>query len=269
MIDALGFKGIWGRAQASAVIGKLQSLRQDLDRHLDTRFGGSPELRANLAENPGNTHEFVGAALLSDTIVLGFAMKPADILEARIKSRWPAAKDLPPTETLKYALDWHAIVSVSSSLASALKTAATTEPVLAYRGAITFGEFEIDRDGRFILGPGVDDAAQHAELAQGAFVWVTPKGLAAMERSDRLVKRDQPRPLIRYAVPMKGGLSLDTHVVSPFSSCQVVDELEQLHDALLKSFTGDSLDVAVKRQETEKFLKFAQERWKPPETSEQ
>ena len=52
-------------------------------------------------------------------------------------------------------------------------------PALAYRGCIAFGEFDMEEG--FVIGGAVDEAAEHMEKAEGAFIWCAPSALDWIE----------------------------------------------------------------------------------------
>jgi len=261
MIDALGFKGIWNRAPN--VLRKLEELAETTERLMDGHFGGKASFRRSLAENFGNMFDLVQASFLSDTVVYGVAMKQLHEVLTKVSeavSDFPVP--IPAPKERSPMLDSLVVVSSAVHVSETVLAAVRSEPVLAYRGAISFGEFEIARDGRFLVGPAVDDAAEHHELAQGAFVWITPRALNVLGAP----APRWPDVLVPYDVPLKGGAKLATYVVSPFAYCKTETECAEIESALLGSFSTDALDVALKRQETARFLTFARSRWtsEPP-----
>jgi hypothetical protein len=144
----------------------------------------------------------------------------------------------------------HAFFATAAVLAAALNV----EPHLTYRGCVTFGAFEIE--GPFLLGPAIDEAATYYEQANGAFVWLTPNAKAALERSEH--RRGQGLiPIACYPVPLKGGSTFATWVVSPFQGGDTCDKRRDTSDRLLATFDKDPrrpLDVQIKLQHTQAFL---------------
>jgi hypothetical protein len=86
--------------------------------------------------------------------------------------------------------------------------------------------------------------------AQGAFVWLTPE---ARRIASRQLDPTRVDVMARYRVPLKGAGDLDTLVASPFAERPPADA-EALVEKMLATFTGSSLDVEIKRQNTEAFL---------------
>lgn len=268
IIDALGFKGIWKRAGVSgeAVLAKMRALAEATDQALDADFPGDSGYRQTLSENPQNAYELVQCAFLSDTVVYAVANKSVQRLAemgwdpelmARIGPDWPPY------------FNARNIGAIAAYVASTLALSTRDDPVLAFRGAISFGDFEVDHEGRFIVGEAVDDAAEHHELAQGAFVWLAPRALEVFLAEDQSLGKRAGEPpsvwpehLIRYDVPLKGGLSFETYAVSPFGAAKSHDECDAVRDRILSSFKGGSLDVALKRQLTQRFLAAARDAWR-------
>jgi len=150
MIDALGFKGIWDGADPSVILRKMGALKQAAESDIKG---------VKLGHVRG-----AKVAFLSDTIVIGVA------------SGQPVGRGPGPNKRGNVRAIMQAAFQTASVLAAALEEA----PRLAYRGCLTFGEFEID--GPFVLGPAIDEAATHYECADGAFVWLTPKAKAIAGR---------------------------------------------------------------------------------------
>ena len=129
--------------------------------------------------------------------------------------------------------------------------AACLDPPLVYRGAVSAGAFVIDAE--FLLGPAVDEAASEEKRAEGALIWLTPSALSAFGKYPAQLGRREPRIEYNYRVPMKGGHTYRTHVVNPILS--IPEPREESIRSLLATFSrSQSVDVAIKRQNTEAFL---------------
>lgn len=273
IIDALGFKGIWKRAGVSGetVLAKMRALSEATDKALDADFFGDSSYRNALSVDPQNVYELVRCAFLSDTVVYAVANKsPQRLAELR---RDPVLGALAGLRWSPH-LDASNIAHIAGYVASTVSLSTRDDPVLAFRGAISFGNFEVGHEGRFIVGEAVDDAAEHHELAQGAFVWLAPRALEVFLAEDQSLGKRAGEPpsvwpehLIRYDVPLKGGLSFETYAVSPFGAAKNHDECDAVRDRILSSFRGDSLDVALKRQLTRRFLAAARDAWRPAPTT--
>lgn len=243
MLDALGYKGIWNRPEVKdapgRVIERMVRLRDEAKVQVARMLGRPlPELRAD----PTNAYDDFKMSFLSDTIAIGIWIKPtlyAD--DERMRDRFA--------------------VMFGAAFASAIMRSALTEaPRLAFRGALSVGDFEISEDGIFIAGPAVDDAAAMHERAQGAFVWVTPSAMAGANYDIPTVGFPGHR-LIRYPVPLKGGDTYDTFAVSPFASESLESDRRFQATLLLGSFVTEGrpppLDVAIKLQHTRAFIEVA------------
>lgn len=92
-------------------------------------------------------------------------------------------------------------------------------PHLAYRGAITSGQFLAD--GNFVIGPAIDEAVEAEKLARGPFVWLTPSAralLPATVDASYLQRRnagDGTFYLMPYDVPLTENRVVSTFVVPP------------------------------------------------------
>jgi hypothetical protein len=197
------------------------------------QVGGDPEL---LAKNPGNVLEFVRIAFLSDTVVIGVARKA---------SLAPHIADVPNIGAA-------CTVILAGMLGEILRQAVSQEPRFIYRGCIASGEFDMNQN--FVIGPAVDDAVESMDAAQGAFVWTLP--------STNLLLASFRGPiagLVEFDVPIKGGDTFRTRVVSPFDpNLQPKDRnpqgRERIAQAILNEFDRTSLGIEVKRQNTQRFL---------------
>jgi hypothetical protein len=227
MLDALGFKGIWKRHDQAKVIPKLQGLRTKVERF-------NEEIRAKVAafDEPEETGRVfktlaIHAKFLSDTIVLGVSC------------------DVPPTRNTNELL-----LEIGSYLTShALAFALQEPPALAFRGSIAVGEFLIDDN--FILGPAVDDAAAHMDLAEGAFVWMAPSARTAKRKSRG---GGDDRYFSAFRVPLKGGSSYHTHVIAPFAECETEAARRSVIRQLLATFVDGNMNIEIKKQHTAQFL---------------
>jgi hypothetical protein len=243
MLDALGYKGIWNRPEVKdtpgRVVERMVRLRDDATAQV-ARMLGRPlsELRAD----PQNAYDDFKISFLSDTVAIGVWVKPtlhAD--DERMRDRFA--------------------VMYGAAFASAVMRCALAEPPrLAFRGALSVGDFEMSNDCTFIAGPAVDDAAALHEQAQGAFVWIAPSAMPGAGYAVPTVEFSGHR-LIRYRVPLKGGDTYDTFAVSPFDAESPESERRFQAALLLGSFVTEGkptpLDVAIKLQNTSAFIEVA------------
>ena len=106
----------------------------------------------------------------------------------------------------------------------------------------------------FLIGPAIDEAVESMDAAQGALVWTMPSTnlLLSSIRS--------PIPgLVQFDVPLKGGDTFRTWVVSPFDPKPQPQDRnpqarEELAQTILNEFDRTSLGIELKRQNTQRFL---------------
>ena len=243
MLDALGYKGIWRRPEVKdapgRVVERMARLRDDATAEV-ARMLGRP--LAELRADPANAYDDFNISFLSDTVAIGVWVKSTPYAaDERMRDRFA--------------------VMFGAAFASAVMRCALTEPPrLAFRGALAVGDFEMSEDGIFIAGPAVDDAASLHEQAQGAFVWIAPSAMAGAGYDIPTVEFTGHR-LIRYAVPLKGGDSYNTYVVSPFAAGSAESERSTqalwLRGSFLTEDRPPPLDVAIKLQNTSHFIDLA------------
>jgi hypothetical protein len=195
---------------------------------LRSDFGGDVE---SALQSDANVLSSVAFSFLSDTIVLGIKAKPS----------------LDPFRTAPFSL-----IVAAGFVANVLREATASPPSLSYRGCISYGEFELS--DHFIVGPAVDEAAESMDLAQGAFVWLTPSALREATQPGVYIGPVGNVPLVPYGVPMKGGDTFNTFAVSPLDHRGTREEAIGMTRRILETFSG-GLDVAIKRQNTEQFLR--------------
>jgi hypothetical protein len=228
LIDALGFRGIWKRVREEDLLTKLRAVAKRT-----TEFASFSNEMPDPVGSPGLKGD-MHVSFLSDSIAMAVELgkEPAD------SNATPEAR----------AVGW-----VVLQLSGLLREAALTDPPLAYRGVVTFGEFTID--DRFILGPAVDEAARYEREAEGAFVWLDPVAKRILE-DDPHEKADPAFPESAHLhlthVPMKQGRTFETFAVLPFKSGS--RSKEQVIDRIVSTFDMSSLEVAIKRDNTRRFL---------------
>jgi len=217
LFDALGFKGIWRREDPRRVVDKLRGLKEHTEGDLDERFGGK-KYREGLHRSQTNALKQVRSVFLSDTIALttvhksaGWVSRTVGAAEARrrgITREEGRAGEAMVRRTVGLVVPFLTLDVTATAAGAVVAAALRTKPFLAFRGALSFGKFDIDSEGRFLVGPAIDDAAEHHELAQGAFLWLTPAALKALgpeflehfKKTD-FKKTDLVQSLISYAVP--------------------------------------------------------------------
>lgn len=215
LIDALGFRGIWGRHDPSDVLTIMKDMKGEIESKIAFQFKTQPDFNCQIA-------------FLSDTIAVSMTL--SESVEHRT-----AMSVIYLCDVLSWILNW---------------TLRSKVP-LAYRGAIAVGSYELS--SQFLIGPAVDEAAAAHEIAQGAFIWLTPNARDLVSQW----LRDQPENthLVKFNVPLKGGDTFETYTVSPLEQSWSAADADIITRALLGTFSGNSVDVAVKRQNTIRHMK--------------
>jgi hypothetical protein len=249
IIDALGFKGIWG-ASSSPSTAVLKSLKQigeaarlDVTQaalRLDRR--SLPNEVAKVLKDP-----FIKLVQLSDTIVVAAGRRPRQRGPwQRHATEWQEKFGLTPAK-FEDAVDAYLRFLVCKCVCSILKTAALCETPLLYRGVVTVGSFAIDET--FLLGPAVDEAAELMDIADGPFVWLSPAANRLKHVIQEMPNDPWPEMVIQYKVPLKGGRRLPTRVLNPFFFCSPEERIAAEKNAM-KRMDSSVVDVAVKRGNT-------------------
>jgi hypothetical protein len=236
ILDALGFKGLWGRYSPQEVAGALR-------RH-KAAFSAI-EVGIN-AHPPGSRFRFL---CLSDTLV--FSIVTLHTI-SDVEQNEDARRDA--EEAVRRAV--HAAQT-------AIMLALAQKPVLVFRGCIAAGALYA-ADDDYLIGGAVDEAAEYMDEADGAFVWLLPS-------ATRLVKGFGRKDscVVRFPVPMHGGRTVEVPVVNPlesidegFESPNQVKARRNIRRRTLEAFTDPkrlggrppSLDVVAKMQNTKRFL---------------
>jgi hypothetical protein len=186
--------------------------------------------------------------------------RTADFLGEPLGKMTPSVKVRFLSDTIVIGVSGHAEhdLSIAAHIAaSAALDAVERPPVLAYRGAVAHGEYMISEQ-HFIVGPAVDDAAKHMDLAEGAFVWSLPSTNAAYPEATETAKRFAL--LQRFPVPLKSGAAYDTVSITPFVPIMTTERRREVADAILATFATDDVRIAVKQQNTKAFLDAARAR---------
>ena len=230
LLDALGFKGIWRDNDPDRVLQKLGEFSTELVQAAEE---SSQRLQATSKDHDVPLPQFK-IFFVSDSVFVACWWEGAD-----------------PEDEERYDEQISETIMLASMLSSVLSFAAVQHPPpLAYRGVVTCGEFAVHETGAFVVGPAVDEVAALEREAEGAFVWLTPRARRTIEGQ----RETFPHLLVPYAVPMKGGRYLETMVVTPMYASQPEQYPRNpgafLGNLFFFAMRGDSLDVAVKRQNT-------------------
>lgn len=291
-LDCLGFKGISGRVlEPERILEFLQESKANLGKSM--LFSLSQSGLRGIAQK---------IVYISDTVA--------------ISTSHSGGLHLP----LKVA-DGYAVLQTVHACTEVAKRFMGGPVPLMLRGHISVGP-HIAKDS-FLIGPAVDLAAERAELPQGAFIWLSPEAVNALEAYMKWNQEEFPRlfdsetddqasnaasaalggfrnyppgllpidmalisnwweqltlkqrqravrPIGRafafswrddfvvraYPMEMKGGGTLQADVVNPLYLVPPNDHVK-CQDAILSSFVGPRVDVLMKKQNTERFLRQA------------
>jgi hypothetical protein len=214
LIDALGFRGIWGRHKPESVLEELRTVKSWFETRIKEQF----ETQVGY---------YCDVAFLSDTIAVSMALDES-------REHREAMSALYLGDVISWVLD--------RELRSSIR--------FAYRGAISFGEYEVSH--HFLIGPAIDEAAAAHELAQGAIIWLTP---TARNHVATWLK-DQPTNthMVKFGVPLKSGDVFETYTISPLEQAKSLPDAMLLSTNLLDTFDSSAIDVAIKRQNTARHL---------------
>jgi len=215
LIDALGFRGIWGRHKPNEVLSALRNTKDWFEARIKEQFTSQPWMQCEVA-------------FLSDTIAVSMALAEST------KNR-EALSVLYLTDVISWVLD---------------RVLRSSVP-LAYRGAIALGSYEVSP--HFLIGQAIDEAASAHELAQGALIWLTPE--ARDEVALWLKDQPKNTHLVKFDVPLKGGNTFNTYTVSPLEQAGGEADAIVLTRTLLGTFSGSGMDIAIKRQNTARHMR--------------
>lgn len=263
-IDCLGWKGIWQRVKNPlALIEKLKKIEQLVE---DVKHDKNRLIFPRLKKT-------ASIAFLSDTVVVSVQpSESSDKLSDEDKGELIASLCFVVLELMNLFL-------------------AGKDPI-PMRGCITYGEHIID--GNFILGKAVDAAAENEKLADGAFVWLHPDaasmfskftrkfnsnlfhgsflklapekdldsfviGSTIEEKVTAILDRQLPSAFViaGYDLPIRDGKVLACSVLNPFIVLDDRARIKTIKAAYSKVMKG-SIEILVKKQNTERFLVVAE-----------
>ena len=233
MMDALVFKGIWQHHQLDPVLRRLRLLEEIFDefgQSFQTMVAGALGFRTRVT-------------FLSDTIVVA-------CYQERLEGRLVLSSGLVAIALGLAGYAYHAG-------ASDIRNGEPVDAPLAFRGAISFGEFYLDE--RYLVGPAIDDAAAWMNRPQGALVMLTPSALK------EYVAASSPAHACRWNVPLDKEDFLATWVASPFAHDNGGPETKwEIADLILGTFDKDGAPSkvrAVYKPNTHAFLEEAFKQW--------
>ncbi len=258
-LDVLGFKGIWQRHEASAIVERLRTLHQVLASPRDElevlmeqlRSGGWSATGVEPGRD-GNIPFRCATIFISDSVLITSAVKT------------PLAPGLQDAELPTTTMELYRLVDlvrVATQVSEALRHGAMGDPALIYRGCVTYGDFY--HDERFVIGKAIDDAVALEHEAEGGFCYLAPSALRiwSTPRSEGLLPAfNLPNLFVPTVIPIKNGGHFKTLAVNPFWSLDLT-EFANLRSAYNMGLTsvGDALDIECKRQNTLEFLAIAED----------
>lgn len=279
LIDCLGFKGIWKRANPALLLQKLSQIEQTAVEQI----AGKENLK-HFSFSPMTPR----IRLLSDTVAISL--------------QYEKKEGETPDEYQKNYL----IVIACHIVIQILDSFITGEPYLVLRGCITYGEHI--SEGNFIVGPAVDEAAEHMNVAEGAFIWLLPSAAiryrSTRERWNALLALDRPdilalavewrhkrgrdmtwaleiiekhgreafgevfrrvtrsaiaAPIVidPYDMPLKSGARLRCPVINPLAFHKSAEERQALIGRYSSVISGSQVGIWLKHQHTLEMLEAA------------
>lgn len=246
-IDAIGFKGIWRRStDPGSVLSRLNELRSFVESLID---------QENSAASPPVYDMRFEMKAFSDT--LAFLV----YLDGEIPPEVAQADPEGFLELRKYLLLKNCVMLMSRVIGFAITD---KELPFLYRGSIAMGDFYYNSFA--FVGPAVDEAGSYFEQAEGAFVYLCPSALTAVESRPGTFTPENFPFAVKYDVPLKNDVQLSTYAVNPllFSGCiRSLDGFFDPASEVILDFIGGSPQQKAKRDNTEKFLKFTRENYVP------
>lgn len=237
MFDALGIREIWRKHDAHLVLQKFEQIEARANAFANGQLGGEGHPNTQRSDN---TIKRARISFVSDTVVVGFAMKEAQTphFAVMMAARWAA-------EITRMAIGRH--------------------PAWTYRGVVTYGKFAISDRGTYFVGPAVVEAAECYEKAQAAVIWLTAKAKDALKGACWSDFAQNALTTSEVDVPLKGKdgsiATVRTYAASPFDWGTPPEQAAALVSALLETFDSPKPDVAVKKAYTAAFLSSALEQY--------
>ena len=244
VMDALGFKGIWNRWDPAEVVAKFRATKSTTSHfELESLVSGP------VAEQLDQQRRL---RFLSDTIVVGSSITPKPGFE-------PIERDARTYRLLSFV----DVCRVVAGLQSWFLTSAS-DPPLAWRGAIAWGDFTIEEE--FLIGPATDEAAEAEKSAEAALVWFCPSALKELDEQLEgpltFGFRNDVVPIVRsWEVQLKYGQRFETAVVRPYGDTKAL--VAGAHRAFFERRGPQPVDVHVKFQNTRTYLASTPERHDP------
>jgi len=227
VLDVLGFKAARKVHGAAKLVSSVRRYRDGVRRtaEMEAKFGRGE----------------VTTATISDTVIM---------------ARQAAEKDA-DGNVVTLGATVRQLVLAASQLVT---IASAGSPALAFRGCIAAGELVATPDHIFV-GQAIDEAAELAEQALGAMVWLTPAASSALA-----VEEKTPLTL-EWPVRLHDRGEVTAFVVNPFwlsaalagSAESAAETLRATLSLLMQPFgVSHAIDVVQKQQNTARFLEYAE-----------
>jgi hypothetical protein len=196
--DALGFKGLWSRHSEAQVLQAIEELAAILSKAASEISRDGVEMWRDLDIDVRPYSDFVAVMISPIPSFPPIGEANDDSYEGFLD----AGK--------RYMLLRLMVLLVTKIISQG----AELSPPLIYRGCISAGDFASNSIA--FVGPAVDEAGAYHELAQGAFVFLTPSAVSAFARRPGfLLQRARFPYFMQYDVPLKGRGVLNTYAANP------------------------------------------------------
>jgi hypothetical protein len=178
IIDVLGTKGIWSREKPEVIVENWKNINKALCKNVETF--------SKILDNKEEGYQF-HFYTFSDSIII----------------------------TVNVA-EMNSLINLCGIVGDLFSYA--LEKKILFRGSISMGQFHSDEEGKIIIGPAIDDAAEWYNQSDWAGVNLTPKTSFWV---DELIELNKSMDLSiiqkiikKYAVPMKKTNPISLWVVS-------------------------------------------------------
>jgi hypothetical protein len=221
LIDALGFRGVWKKHNATLVLHRLHAVRRAIEE---------------VAETVNETLAITTPVFLSDAILITVEADRGD----------------DKTEALAIEL---AAGLALSAIEEAIAEQIEGVPAFTYRGCIAFGE--VLPSGPFIVGPAIDEAAQWYEQAQAAVVWLLPSATRWIEHGEtaaHLMKWDVPLKAHGTVTTTVVNPMESSRLIGSETPEKRRARMHERRNRMLRTFVSDDVGVVAKKQATARLL---------------
>jgi hypothetical protein len=244
-LDLLGFGGIWSRAPVQEVLETLSAIHAYGENYVSeknevaTRFGRLFSVSQMGFTSPTREEDISGRN--TELTIHKFSDNIFLVATDRVyKTDNPKHAEMHELGLLREIVNGVVLIGLAATMHN---------QKFCFRGAISTGLIAVGKD--IVAGPAVDDAASVMNKTNGAFTVLTPKTMNLFRDIEPEGKMNRP-DLIYHDVPMRDGRIWNTMVVNPVC---LVDNAEAQVQRMMSTFHSNLVDVAVKRQNTELFLR--------------